>query len=160
MAFKEHSEDEVAQVQAMVRSGMSDKRAAQVAGVGRDTVRRWTRDGSLPVGVDREAVAEKAGAAQEQIAQKLEVMVPEMLEAARAQIPTAKFKDLLIGVGIGIEKLELLRGRPTGRSESTKIVYLAPTALAELSAVPETATPPLDSGAIEGQFVEETDKSQ
>lgn len=160
MARRTIPADVIGQTQAMVRSGMSIKKTAEIQGLSRDTVARYSR-GETPASVDMPSIEEAEHRVTKRIKDNLDSFLVKatdlMAEDAFVLEMAKKPKDLAIGVGIVSEKRELLAGRPTGRSESTKIVYLAPTALAELSAVPESATPALDSGAIEGQFVEKQD---
>lgn len=135
---------------------MSKKKVAQTLGLSRDTVRSY-EEGRLPPSADRAAVMEQVEVITDGITKRLEVMVPEMLDAAREKIQGATFKDLLIGSGIGIEKLELLKGRPTSREgREVRIIFSADSgagSLRELAERTMSGTRALPEPPIEGEVV-------
>ena len=157
MARRTYSEDKMSQAISMVRSGMSVKRVASALQLSRDTVTRWTT-GGLPPYADADKVEGKSSAAQDRIGDMLEVMVPEMLESARQKVGSASFKDLLIGSGIGIEKLQLLRGQPTSRTEQQRVVYVVGNPLRDASLVAIGRTDPAQLPALEAEYVVTQDK--
>ena len=102
---------------------------SQEEGVARATLRNWA-SGKMPGYANTEVIEQRlAGGKSAQIADQLEEMTPEMLNAARRLIPETKFKDLLEGASIAINNTQLLRGRPTSRLESLKISLVIPGGL-------------------------------
>jgi transposase-like protein len=72
---------------------------------------------------DAELVAEANAKFQRDLASKLESLVHKLLDSAPEKIERANLRDTMVAVGIGIEKMKLLRGEPTEitrREESVK----------------------------------------
>jgi hypothetical protein len=72
---------------------------------------------------DAELVAEANAKFQRDLASKLESLVHKLLDSAPEKIEKANLRDTMVAVGIGIEKMKLLRGEPTEitrREESVK----------------------------------------
>ena len=149
----------MSQAIAMRRSGMSEKKVATSLGLSRQTVKHYN-EGQLPPHAEKDKVLMEADMTVDKITKQLEVMVPEMLDAARGKIGTATFKDLLIGSGIGIEKLELLKGRPTSREGRQVVITFSDPGAKSLRELGERAlsgTPALPEGVVEGEIVPNTD---
>lgn len=150
----------MSQAIAMRRSGMSKKQVAMALHVSRDTVRSY-EEGRLPQAVDRAAVEGGADHAAEIMANKLDALIPKMMDAADKRIPETGFKDLLIGIGIGIQRRELLRGRPTSREGRQVVITFSadPSAssLRELGERALSGTQSLPEPALDGEFVPKQD---
>ena len=83
----------------------------------------------VPKQVSGELVANKS----EELASSFEDFARKAMGVAPERIPDMSGKDLLIASGIAIEKMQLLRGMATNRTETAQIVYIQPSALRDLS---------------------------
>lgn len=165
MARRHYTEDQVGHALAVLRSMNGNYlRASKNLGIARATLKMWSEDQKYAGHIDPSKVAVVESEASDRIASTLEVMVPEMLALAREKMPSASFKDLLVGSGIGIEKIQLLRGKPTSRSEGIKVSLVLPGGLKNLAVQVVTGQPieptPVQLGpepiAIEGEIIRET----
>ena len=97
-------------------AGYPERRGAltQVArhlGMHRETLRRWHTAQRNPP--PREVVTEKAGDLAALLRQEAEAIFGEMDDARQ----DAQYRDLAVALGIVIDKLQLLEGKPTERRE-------------------------------------------
>lgn len=119
MAKKQYTDDEVAVALAFLKAsgyptvkGAMDK-AARHTGIARNTLRRWARGESHPVGAN--VVARKTLDLKAVIDNELVEIFDEM-DVAR---DGASYKDLAVAAGILIEKKQLIAGEPTQRIATT-----------------------------------------
>jgi hypothetical protein len=127
------TDDEVAGALATLQAnGGNAKRTADTLGISRTTLRGWAgrHDNTpQPKQVSAELVRDKSV----ELANNLEALALKSVGLADEKVVTASYKDLLIGAGIAIEKVQLLRGRPTQRTESLKISLVVPGGLRSLA---------------------------
>lgn len=141
-----YSDEEVANALAMLRAnGQNAKKTAALLGIPRTTIRAWagrahssTGKQMYPKQVKPELLQERS----EEIATSLENLAAMSVGFAVEKMPEASYKDLLIGAGIAIEKVQLLRGRATSRNESLVIQLVAGGSLNELANVALNRTTP------------------
>lgn len=147
MARKHYSDEQVAHALAVLTSnGGNLLKTSRATGVERATLRAW-QAGELRQHKP-DVVNEKREGKEQAISDKLETFAHKAAERASGDefVAELKGKDLLIAAGIAIEKVQLLRGRPTSRSESATIVYVQPTALRDMSGEVIEGTFRTDSG--------------
>jgi transposase-like protein len=128
-----YTDEQVANAIAMLRAnGGNAKRTASQLGIPRTTIRAWAgRSHSVsarPKQVKTSIVQNRS----REIADSLEDLAAKAVGFADSKMETASYKDLLIGVGIAIEKVQLLRGGATSRTESLRIELVAGGSLREL----------------------------
>lgn len=134
MARKHYSDEQVAHALAVLTSnGGNLLKTSRATGVERATLRAW-QAGELRQHKP-DVVNEKREGKEQAISDKLETFAHKAAERASGDefVAELKGKDLLIAAGIAIEKVQLLRGRPTSRQESVRISFIAPNALSELA---------------------------
>lgn len=166
MARKHYTEEKIAHSLAVLRSnGGNLKRTSDQTGVTRSTLRAW-QSGQLPEQMDPEVIKDTQDAISRKIVEQFADIATLSLEAAKAKIPEASYRDLLIGAGIATEKRELLGGRPTARTESLKVSLIVPGSLKLMGAqvlsgqpIEATTVRPLpDPDVIEGEVTNAQDK--
>ena len=161
MARRKIDDDTIGQARAMVRSGMSIKRVAAQTGLSRDTVSRYSK-GELPKAADIMVVDQVESGHRDRIKSNVENFLVKATDIAASDefvVEMArKPKDLLIGIGIGIEKNELLSGRPTGISEQQRVLYVVGNPLRDASLVAIGRTDPAQPPALEAEYVVTQDK--
>src|SRR3990167_3078719 len=156
-------DETIGEVRAMVRSGMSIKRVAQQKQLARDTVRRYS-EGDMPKSADAAVV----DASETKTRQRVRENVETFLVKSTDIMATDEFvlemskrpKDLLIGVGIAIEKDELMSGRPTSREGRTVVIQFAGNEQAKSLHDLSLRSLSAQTEVIEGHVVEKNDNSK
>lgn len=146
MARREISPAVIGRVKALAASGMSNKRIATNTGVSRDTVKRYLA-GERPESAPLDEVRAEETGNRLKIRDNVETFLVKASNIASTDEfvdrMSRKPKDLLVGIGIATEKMELLSGRATSRSESLKIELVAGGSLRELAERTMSARLPL-----------------
>lgn len=112
---RRYSDEFRAQAVATVRAeGWPDQvgvvpRVSEQLGIPKRSLYRWLRGDSNPPPAN--LVTEK----EEELSELFEREIRAAFEAAGVKREEAKYRDLMIGIGIATEKLQLLRGEPTER---------------------------------------------
>jgi hypothetical protein len=139
----EYSDDQAAHALAMLEAnGGNAKKTAALLGIPRTTLRQWAGRAKSSTARPKVVRAELVQDRSAEIATNLENLAAKSIGFADAKMETASYKDLLIGAGIAIEKVQLLRGKATSRSESLRIELVAGGSLQELAARTMSGTNP------------------
>jgi transposase-like protein len=124
-------EDKIAGIAALEANNGNLILTSQQLGIPTSTLHMWSKThkaGKLiptngPLKPDPEAVAKANEEFRRRLDEKLEALVHQLLDAAPGKIEKANLRDTMVAVGIGIEKMKLLRGEPTAitqREENVK----------------------------------------
>ena len=136
MARREIAAEVIGNARAMHASGMSKTKIAAHLGLSRDTVKRYVA-GESPKSADVEVIEAKTTGTREKIRDNVETFLMKASDVAATDdfvtSLASKPKDMMIGLGIAVEKMELLSGRATTRSESLRIELVAGGSLTELA---------------------------
>lgn len=110
------------------------KPTAEAEDVSRSTVRKWDA-GDYPPHVDPADVEREIEIESKELAEKLSRLATGSLDKAAELVDTLKSaRDAAITAAIAIDKMQLLRGRPTDRIETVSLAdFLA-------QAVPDSGT--------------------
>jgi transposase-like protein len=111
MARRQYTDQDRAEaLAALAANGGNVKRTAQAIGIPRKTLESWSREIQ-----DRPEVADGDGHVKKR--QPLAERLPEVIHTAMDALPGkaegASFQQITVGIGILIDKLQLLTGRPT-----------------------------------------------
>ena len=158
----EYSDERAAQALAVLESVHGNvKKAARLTGVPRTTLQGWAGRGSKKV-KPKVVSAELVRDERQKLSEKWERTVNTALDRAGLEevLSKASYKDLLVGAGIGTEKVELLQGRATSRSESLRIELVAGGSLQELASRTMSGTTTALPAVLEGRLVPTEDKEQ
>jgi hypothetical protein len=111
------------------------KKASRLTGIPRTTLRGWAGKNKSTTAVAKVVRPELVQDQRGKLAEKWERTVSRALDRADIDevLDKAPYKDLVIGAGIATEKLELLSGRATSRSESLRIELVSGGSLFELA---------------------------
>ena len=117
------------------------KRTAKSLGIPLTTLRQWAGRAQSSTAHPKQVDPALVDQQSEKLAGNWERIALGATDKAFERLDEASVKDLLIGAGIATEKVQLLRGRATSRSEGSQIVYVQPAALRDLA-----------GDVIDGQF--------
>jgi len=128
-----YTDEDKARVLALLEANKGNvKRTNRETGVAEQTIRDWKKQ------AEREEltapVVAALPAAREDVAKQMEGIRDKMLENLEAKVLNDELsgKDLLVGIGILTEKLLLLRGEATSRTEATVKTAVDPAEVAQL----------------------------
>lgn len=110
--YRKYSDEEIAEILAVLDANEGNrKKTAEVCGVPMSTIESWEKGRAKlhPV------VAKLKETKRTEIADELEILVRKLIFGARKKIALAPLNHTMVGVGIGIEKMQLLRGLATSR---------------------------------------------
>lgn len=132
----EYSDAQAANALSMLEAnGGNAKRTAALLGIPRTTLRQWANRAQSSTARPKQVSAQLVKDRSAEIADSLEDLAARSVGLAGSgeKLAAASYKDLLIGAGIAIEKVQLLRGRATSRNESLTIHLVAGAGLQELA---------------------------
>lgn len=129
---KHYTDEQVANALVVLKSNAGNyKRTERQTGVSRATLRAWEA-GKLKHH-DPATVQSAQTETEQRLGDTFERLAIESTQRALEKVREASYLDLLKGAGISTEKMLLVRGRPTSRSESIRISFIAPNALDQLA---------------------------
>ena len=108
-----HSDEKKKLVLALCSLSYSLADVAMIAGVAKSTVHCW-QNGQHVDGIDYADVALQIKA---NLSSRLTASASKFLAIANEKAPDANFQQLMVGVGISLEKEALISGKPTHRIE-------------------------------------------
>lgn len=108
------SDDRAATLAALESNGGNLARTSRETGVARDTIKRW-RDEESPE--KNASVNRRMPEARATLSERLREFVDAALTVAPTKLNDANLRDVFTSVGIAIDKLQLLEGKPTSIDE-------------------------------------------
>lgn len=105
-------------------NGGNAVKTAKQLGIPRTTIRQWAGEANLGPGVavmPRKVPTALVEGKMAELANNLEAVAFKAVELANEKADGASYKDLLVGTGIAVEKMLLLRGQATSRVETFKV---------------------------------------
>jgi regulatory Fis family protein len=145
-----YTDEQAANALAMLEAnGGNAKKTAALLGIPRTTLRAWVGRSHSRTARPKKVPAKLVQDRSAEIADSLENLAAKAVGLADGKAEAATYKDLLIGAGIAIEKVQLLRGRATTRSESLRIELVSGESLRALAdrvmhkALPERIDAPI-----------------
>ena len=108
------SDDKAAALAALESNGGNVAKTAEELGMSRTTLRRWNAENGHEKRPDIQARMPEARAT---LADRLRHFVDTALGVAPDKLHDANLRDVMTGVGIAIDKLQLLEGKPTSIDE-------------------------------------------
>lgn len=119
------TEDEIATALATLRANNGNaKKTAQALGISRTTLRQWAGRAKSTTAKPKQVDGELVEAHTDRLAKSFQTFAEKAMDAAPERIPDMSGKDLLIAAGIATEKVQLLRGGPTSRTNTQILVSL------------------------------------
>lgn len=136
---RQYAEEEIAHALALLRAnGGNVQRTARQLGMPRETLNQWAgRPGVNPRG--KKVTEEQVEGAVEKMAPRLDLLANRILDKAIEGIENVEvtkageLRDLLVSLGVNIEKASFVRGGPTSRSEQVKVSLVDPEELRSAS---------------------------
>jgi transposase-like protein len=109
MGKRQYSDNEKGAALAFVDfKGGNTREASKVLGIPHTTLQDWLKERGT-----NEDVTEIRTEKKEEISTLIEAAVRDMVGASKDKIGTANFQQLWTGVGIAVDKMQLLKGEPT-----------------------------------------------
>ena len=108
------SDDRAAGIAALQSNGGNLRRTARETGISDVTLRRWRNETDARKGAALDARLPEARAT---LAERLRDFVDAALTVAPNKLHEANLRDVFTSVGIAIDKLQLLEGKPTSIDE-------------------------------------------
>ena len=135
MAARKYTEEERAVALAAFAANENNfERTAKFTGIPRNTIRRWVNGEGINAPTVANATLKKG-----LLADQLEQIAEQLLKDAWVKREEATFPQLMTGLGISIDKMQLLRNKPTeipGDNKQTIRIEYADAA----SAAPASST--------------------
>jgi len=111
MPGRQYSDQEKAlALAALDANGGDESKTARQTGIPRKTLAYWARGHTGP------AVAMLRQGKREDLAERTEGILHQLLDAVPGKIGEASLRDLAVMYGVGVEKMRLLREQPTSRT--------------------------------------------
>ena len=108
------SDDQAATLAVLESNGGNLARTSRETGIARDTIKRWRDEKSPPKNA---SVDKRLPEARATLADRLRDFVDAALTIAPDKLDDANLRDVFTSVGIAIDKLQLLEGKPTSIDE-------------------------------------------
>lgn len=111
-------DDRAAALAALEANEGNLRQTARELGIAETTLRRW-RNQQAPSenGAHKKAVEARLPKQRASLAERFKDFVHEALDAAPAKLENASMGDLFRAIGISVDKIQLLEGKPTGIEE-------------------------------------------
>ena len=127
---RQFTEDERASAIATLTANRGNaKRTARNLGIPRTTLRQWVGRAKSSTAVPAKTSPAVVDAYKGRLARKFEEFADLALDEVPSRIPTMSGRDLLFQAAIATDKVLLLRGQATNRTESLKISLVVPGGL-------------------------------
>jgi len=108
------NDDQAATLAVLASNNGNLARTSRETGIARDTIKRW-RDEESPQ--KNASVDKRMPEARATLAERLRDFVDAALTVAPGKLHDANLRDVFTSVGIAIDKLQLLEGKPTSIDE-------------------------------------------
>lgn len=117
---RRYSDEDKATALAVLAAHNGDvSKTARETGVPRTTLQRW-------IEAENGAVAAIAADKKKGLADELETIAYKLVDAMPEKIAQATLQQLATSLGITIDKMQLLQGKPTERSETRATIEVKP----------------------------------
>jgi transposase-like protein len=114
-------EDKANALAALGANGGDLRRTSRDVGVPFSTLQGWAKDRGL-----NQAVTELAVTKKKDLADELEAIALKLAEAMPDKVKDATLQQIATSLGIAVDKMQLLRGKATERTEATSTIEIRP----------------------------------